>query len=330
MKTKAFLITLIAMLSVSALVFQSCKKDEEKSNELPTCKIIAPANNQELVKGETVIISVEANDSDGNITEVSFAVDGVVKGSASSYPYNYDWSTNNESIGSHIIKTTSIDNGGSSSFDEITIELTENGGGEPCPGTPTITDVDGNVYNTVQIGGQCWMKENLRVGIHIDSLQEMTSNSMVEKYCYEGDIANCETYGGLYQWDEMMQYTTTSGVQGICPSGWHLPSDGEWTILSDFLRGEGNPGGEMKEIGTAHWWFPNAGATNTSGFTALPGSLRSIGGSFYDLYFYGLWWSSTEHSGTDALSRGLVYDQGQVHRSHFNKARGLSARCLKN
>ncbi len=128
----------------------------------------------------------------------------------------------------------------------------------------------------------------------------------------------------------MMQYVTQEGVQGICPNGWHLPTDIEWTILSDLLGGEDVAGGKMKETGTTHWYTPNTGATNSSGFNALPGGSRTNGGSFYNLGYHGYWWSSTEYSESNAWSRYLDYDNDQVGRSFNNKAYGRSVRCLKN
>ncbi|MBI9038907.1 MAG: hypothetical protein JEY97_12305 [Bacteroidales bacterium] len=150
-------------------------------------------------------------------------------------------------------------------------------------GDPITDPRDGQVYTTVEIGTQCWMAENLNIGEMINGNSNMTNNSVIEKYCYVNDAANCEIYGGLYQWNEMMEYSTTQGVQGICPSGWHLPTDGEWTILTDFLGGESVAGGKMKETGITHWNAPNTGATNVSGFTALPGGFRDNNGSFNGL-----------------------------------------------
>ncbi len=120
------------------------------------------------------------------------------------------------------------------------------------------------VYNTVLIGNQCWISENLNIGMRIDGVNNQTNNGILEKYCYNNIEDSCDVYGGLYQWDEMMQYTTTEGVQGICPTGWHLPTDDEWRSLDVFLGTE-VAGGKMKEIGTTHWNSPNTGATNTSG-----------------------------------------------------------------
>ena len=193
-----------------------------------------------------------------------------------------------------------------------------------------IIDYAGQTYNTVKIGKQCWMKENLNVGKRIDGSQDMKDNSTIEKYCYDNKETNCSKYGGLYQWNEMMQYTTQEGVQGICPGGWHIPTDNEWVVLTDFLGGESVAGGKMKETGTVHWNSSNTGATNSSGFTALPGGSRFSNGSFSSLGIYGYWWSSTEFSSSGAWFRRLHYDDVQVGRGSSYKTRGFSVRCLKN
>lgn len=112
----------------------------------------------------------------------------------------------------------------------------------PCPGTPTVTDVDGNEYNTVLIGNQCWMKETLKKGTMINSEDEMEDNSIIEKYCYDNNPINCETNGALYQWNEIMQYSATEGTQGICPSGWHIPSIDEWEDLRNYIEGSESSG----------------------------------------------------------------------------------------
>jgi uncharacterized protein (TIGR02145 family) len=209
------------------------------------------------------------------------------------------------------------------------ITFVESGGPFVC-GTSTVTDADGNIYNTVQIGDQCWMKENLKVGTMVNGSVEQTNNGIIEKYCYNNDFSNCDVYGGLYQWDEMMGYTTTSGVQGICPDGWHLPTDAGWTSLTTFLSGESVAGGKMKEAGTAHWYPPNTGATNSSGFTALPGGYRYTGGSCGDVGYTGLWWSSSEGDASSAWYRGLSYGNAQVSRYGNSKSYGFSVRCLKD
>lgn len=201
-----------------------------------------------------------------------------------------------------------------------------------CPtcGQP-ITDIrDGKTYNTVLIGTQCWMAQNLNIGTRINGSQSQTNNQVIEKYCYNDLESNCDIYGGLYQWNEAMQYATTAGVQGICPAGWHLPTDAEWIILTAFLGGENGAGGKMKETGTAHWTSPNTGATNTSGFTALPGGFRHGNGSFMSLTNNAYFWSSSESS-SYAFFRILYYNNAWSYREDYgtDKSGGLSGRCLK-
>ncbi len=112
---------------------------------------------------------------------------------------------------------------------------------------PMVDTRDGQTYSTMQINAQCWMSENLNIGTMIPGETDMADNSIIEKFCYDNDTANCEVYGGLYQWKELMQYTLTTGVQGICPEGWHIPTDLEWTLLTNYLGGTGVAGGKMKE-----------------------------------------------------------------------------------
>ncbi len=204
-----------------------------------------------------------------------------------------------------------------------------------------VPDVDGNIYNTILIGTQCWMKENLNIGTMIVGSSDQTDNATIEKYCYDNSAANCDTYGGLYQWNEMMGYATTEGVQGICPAGWHLPTDAEWITLEEEVesttgvnwnttgwRGT-DAGGNLKETGTSHWASPNTGATNSSGFTGRPGGYRGTDGSFSSLANDTHFWSSSEN-GLDAWYRILYYGNAQVYRSSIIQAAGFSVRCLRD
>jgi len=140
-------------------------------------------------------------------------------------------------------------------------------------------------------------------------------------WCYDNDPANCATYGRLYDWETVL---------GVCPSGWHLPSDAEWTALTTFLGGVSIAGGKMKEAGTAHWSSPNTGATNSSGFTALPGGNRSYNGVFYYLTEDAYFWSAAGHSSTNAWNRSLYYNTEYVDRNYFSKTNGFSARCVQD
>jgi uncharacterized protein (TIGR02145 family) len=132
---------------------------------------------------------------------------------------------------------------------------------------------------------------------------------------------NYATYGVLYNWTAAMN---------ACPDGWHLPSDAEWTELTDYLGGESVAGGKLKETGTTHWASPNTGATNETGFTALPGGLRDDNGSFYVIGYYGDWWSATEDNATDAWNRYMYCDLSNVNRHYDNKEVGFSVRCLRD
>ena len=203
---------------------------------------------------------------------------------------------------------------------------------------------DSKSYATVQIGTQCWMAENLNIGTRINGSEDQTQNTpteIIEKYCYDDLEANCDTYGGLYQWDEMMQYTTTQGVQGICMEGWHLPTDAEWctleqevdpTITCSSTGWRGVDGGDkLKETGTTHWASPNTGATNSSGFTALPGGYRYyFTGNFLIMGTHAFVWSSTESSSSYAGRRALSYDESGVNRLNYDKVNGHSVRCIKD
>lgn len=199
-----------------------------------------------------------------------------------------------------------------------------------CPGS--ITDErDGKIYNTVLIGCRCWMAENLNIGSMIQGGLEQNNHNSIEKYCYENAESNCSVYGGLYQWDNMMQWSTDPLGQGICPSGWHIPTKNEWYYLRDFLGGASIAGGKMKETGLEHWYSPNEGATNESGFTALPGGGWFItnGAAFKYLNYGSLFWASTESSSLTAPVISFDYYSGAWGNSGANnKSYGWSVRCI--
>lgn len=195
-------------------------------------------------------------------------------------------------------------------------------------GGPHI-DGGGAYYNTIVIGTQCWMKESLNVGTMISGSVNQTNNSIIEKYCFGDYAPSCTTlgYGGLYQWDEAMQYVTTPGARGICPSGWHIPTAEEFETLSAFINGNGN---ELKEIGV-HSTSGNEG-TNTSGFSALFGGFRSYDASWRegDNSFYSWVSLETDYNTSFADYRRLDYDNSDFHWIHNYKTFGLSVRCIKN
>ena len=198
----------------------------------------------------------------------------------------------------------------------------------PCPSTLIF---EGKTYHTVEINRRCWFKENLNVGTRINGSQTQNgANDSIEKYCYDDLESNCEIYGGLYQWDEMMQGSATPGDQGICPPEWHVPTDIEYTDLVDFLGGDSVAGGKLKKTGTDLWKTPNNGATNESGFTALPGGYRDNSSIFRNITTSGIFWSSTQGETTIAWYRSLYYSSVSIGRYSGMKTTGSSVRCVKD
>jgi uncharacterized protein (TIGR02145 family) len=197
----------------------------------------------------------------------------------------------------------------------------------------TVKDIDGNVYSTVTIGTQTWMAENLKTTKYRDgsAIPNITDNltwiNQTAGACcwYDNDIANKATYGALYNW-----YTVVDS-RNLCPTGWHVPTDAEWTTLTDYLSGDTITGGEMKETGTTHWASPNTGATNESGFTALPGGCRyGDDGNYNTIGDYSKWWSAAENDASYAWYRSLTSSYSGIDRNWDYKRSGLSVRCLKD
>ncbi|MBK7173784.1 MAG: hypothetical protein IPH84_11245 [Bacteroidales bacterium] len=204
--------------------------------------------------------------------------------------------------------------------------------GIPCPGLDSIV-YEGQTYHTVAIGNQCWLKENLNVGTMTDAPAFSQNDSIIEKFCYDNLESNCSLYGGLYFWQEMMQYSYIEGSQGICPDGWHIPSASDWNALTDHLGGVSVAGGKLKDVGTAIWAEPNIGATNEYGFYALPaGQVESVA-----LFDYFQWigerttfWSSTYQWEWSPSARYIVNSSGNIYDVEIYEYTGLSVRCIKN
>jgi uncharacterized protein (TIGR02145 family) len=195
----------------------------------------------------------------------------------------------------------------------------------------SVTDADNNHYRIVQIGTQVWMAENLKT----TKFNDGTSIPLVidepdweglstPGYCWYGNnVASKNTYGALYNW-----YTVTS--DNFSPVGWHVPTQADWTALNDFLGGDLIAGYKLKEAGIVHWANPNAGATNSTGFTGLPGGARSPGVGYDFQTNYGYFWSVTENTGTTAWGPYLYYNDGTDHLIFWDKVSGFSVRCIRN
>jgi uncharacterized protein (TIGR02145 family) len=234
----------------------------------------------------------------------------------------------------HIVNA--LTNGSQYTFAVSTVTATSQSGlsnvvsATPQAVSGTVTDIDGDVYHTVTIGTQVWMVENLKTTKYNDgtAIPLVTDSSAwaaltTPGYCwYNNNAATYKnTYGALYNW-----YAVNTGK--LAPTGWHVPTDSEWTVLTTYLGGDSAAGGPLKEVGTTHWAAPNTGATNTSGFSALPGGFR--GSTFYDVGSIGYWWSSTAYDAAYSWNRDIFYDSAYVYRYNHNSDYGFSVRCVKN
>jgi uncharacterized protein (TIGR02145 family) len=227
------------------------------------------------------------------------------------------------------------------------VAVQENRAAAEAPVAATVTDVDGNLYKTVAIGSRVWMAENLRTtryrnGDAIGTTGPVTLDIRSEsapkyQWAYAGDENNAAAYGRLYTW-----YAVTDD-RGICPTGWHVPGDDEWSILVAYLGGPDVAVGKLKEIGTTHWNGPNSNATNESGFTGIPGGSRLPKGEFVNIGEMVHYWTSSEvacgsgfggaaQQGTQCAWRRLLLnlDTNPRHRGWADKKIGWSVRCIRD
>lgn len=200
----------------------------------------------------------------------------------------------------------------------------------------TVTDIDGNVYHAITIGTQVWMAENLKTTRYRsgESISNVTDSLAWSKatfgaWCnYNNDPANGTTYGRLYNW------AAISDVRNITPAGWHIATQAEWTTLITYLGGESVAAGKLKETGFVHWKSsPTGGATNGSGFTALPGGVRDPSGAFGSIGENGYWWSTTVNSTTTPSTVWFWYmsfDNSNAHKDYESTLYGRSVRCVKD
>jgi len=196
----------------------------------------------------------------------------------------------------------------------------------------TMTDIDGNNYKTLNIGDQTWMAENLNVSNYNDGTSipnvtdettwtELSTGAMCN---YENMPSFSAIYGKIYNW-----YAVNTGK--LCPAGWHVATDEEWTTLTNYLGGTEVAGAKLKETDTTHWAKPNSGATNETGFTALPAGARSEFGTFISIHLDGTWWTATESDKGTPWFRYMFFDYCTVLRNYgYGKRSGLSVRCVKD
>jgi len=196
----------------------------------------------------------------------------------------------------------------------------------------TVTDIDGNIYNTVLIGTQIWMKENLKAtkfndGTTIPLVKNASewSDLSTPAYCwyYSSQELFGNTYGALYNWYAI-------NTRKLCPTGWHVPGNDEWGALIKYLGGDSVAGGKLKETGTIHWASPNSGATNETGFTALGSGFRYYDGLYTNMYVSSNWWSATQSCPTTAFLRYILYDNDDIITIRPEMTFGAAVRCIKD
>jgi uncharacterized protein (TIGR02145 family) len=277
----------------------------------------------------TGVLGLTATLSAGNFSDGSGTISYLVSGTP-------------QSIG---VASFAISVGGQS----CTLTIQVNAGGSPATcGAPnihnpnktygTLTDQEGNVYKTIVIGNQEWMAENLKTSIYRngDAIANITVNGQWSAFTTTGawsyfnnDIQYDCPYGKLYNW------YAVADARNLCPSGWHVPTDAEWTTLTSFLGGESNAGGKMKSVGTIEagtglWHEPNQDATNESGFSGIPAGTRHPLGSFFNFSGNDYKWSSTEYDTAYAWFSNLNYNSRSAFRNYYNKRGGFTVRCLRD
>jgi uncharacterized protein (TIGR02145 family) len=215
------------------------------------------------------------------------------------------------------------------------------GGKSPVYSNELTLTITASKFPSITIGTQTWKTKNLDVATYSDGtpIPQVTdptqwTNLTTGAWCYyNNDSVNGATYGKLYNWYAVAGIHDTdpnTPNKKLAPTGYHIPSDVEWTTLTNYLGGESVAGGKMKSTGTSLWNTPNTDATNSSGFTGLPGGYRDYNGTFSAIGVYGSWWGSTEYYTTYAWSRFLYYNDGSANRGRSLKTFGFSVRCLRD
>ena len=289
-------------------------------NASASVAFVAPTNN-----GGSAITGYSVTSSPGGITATG-----------ATSPINVTGLTNGTAYTFSVVATNAI---GNSSPSTASSAVTPSA---PFPCGTTVADIDGNIYNTVLIGTQCWTASNLKVTKYNDGtpIPDETANTSGwggltsgARTDYTGAVSYIATYGYLYNWFAAKGVSTSGSTtyKNICPTGWHVPTDAEWTALETQLSGASVAGGKMKSTGTANWVGQSAGTDNSSGFSALPGGARDGLGGFAGIGTIAWFLSATENGGFDAWHRELTFIADNVNRpTNINKTLAASVRCLKD
>ena len=332
--TRFFSLLLVLIAGVFIVTFNSCSKDTTPPTvpTVPTVPSLIASFAFEITDTSAKVGGVVTDDGGASVTER-----GVCYNTSSNPTITDNSIQSGSGTGTFDCTLTGLDQLTQYFYKAYAINSVGVGYSEPgsvyipgpCPGMPTI-NYYGQVYNTAQIGNQCWLKENLNTTKYRDgsAIPNVTEHDewkylTTGAYCNHNNDTNISlTYGRLYNW-----YTVVTRY--LCPSGWHVPGSPEWKALTDYLGGEYVAGGKLREIGTTHWHIPNTGATNESGFTALPGSYRSPHGAFGPIGGSGGWWSRTMSGDPQAMVQGVYNNTNWASYHIQDKKSGWSVRCLR-
>ena len=316
-KHKLLTILMLALVS-TLLIFTGCEDDEdEPTNSAPVANFESDQTN--IAAGESVTFTDQSTNE-----PISWSWDfgdGSTSTDASpSHTYN--------SAGSYTVELTVTNEHGSDTetkTDYITVSSSVNWG-------DGVTDIDGNNYTSVIIGDQEWIAENLKTttynnGTSIDLVTNDTNwqNNTTGAYCwYDNDQAQyAETYGALYNW-----YAVNTG--NLCPEGWHVPTDEEWTALEDYISSNGNNYNEGEALKATFGWYDNGNGSDNYGFEAYPGGYREAYGRFGSVERLGFWWSNSEFNTSNSWYRRLYFFNNSVYRGSSYKNSGFSVRCIRD
>ena len=315
--------TYFFLIVLSAAILSGCKKAETTSKKDPVLTWTDPAD----IGFGTLLRAVQLN-ATANVpgTFIYNPALGTKLPAGVNQDLNVDFTPADENNYNTASKTVKIN---------VTPGGTSNAIFNPGMTYGTMADIDGNVYKTITIDGQTWMAENLRTTKYRngDTLPEISGNTAwknlnTSAFCnYKNttDLDKIATLGRLYNW------FAVSDSRNIAPVGWHIATDAEWITLTNYLGNESVSGGKLKETSTLHWKSPNIGASNSCGFTALPGGRREYtDGSFINLGTDGFWWTSSAYNPDYSWYRYLHNDVANVYRANFHKQYGFSVRCVQD